>query len=196
MKNRVNLSGNASFTIDDTPVTIENFSFSYESECTPAELVTSAGFAKELLKEFKRSFKDFEVTPKKVEEPAELPTGTFTGGEPIETKPEFKLDLKGSFEVLETKLIQTEAWDSDGYGNIRWISTTDDNKEIQISLDKRCIDMHFYHFASEPVHIHVYEDRTRYTGIAGIYAEKFFKNLGVPGADEIFKMLSKVKEAD
>jgi hypothetical protein len=203
MKTRTSfIAKDTRFTFDETPIEIGTIECVFEVECSVQEMAQGGSTLMNVMKFVKDSIKEAQAssTPKEItkhEEPAELPTGTFTGGEPIGTKPEFRLNLKGSFEVLESKLISTdEQWESDGYGNISWKGEGPENKEIQISLDKKCIDMHFYGFASEPVHIHVYEDRTSYSGIAGIYAEKFFKNLGVPGADEIFKMLSKVKEAD
>lgn len=185
------------FTVEETPIEIGTIECEFEVECSVQEMAQGGSTIMNVMKFVKDSIKEAQAssTPKEItkhEEPAELLTGTFTGGEPIKVEPNFRLNLKGAFEVLESKLLQTEVWNSDGYGNIHWKG--DDNKEITISLERECISMHFYILEDHPVHITVWDNRCMFNGISSAYAEKFFKDLPMAGTEEIYKMISKVNK--
>ena len=156
MKNTINISGNASFTVNNTPVTIENFSFSYENECTPAELVTSAGFAKDLLNSFKRYFKDFEVTPASIiHNPTEAHTETPTKA--ITETPVPSTDLDKIWRDL------INAAPKDVECGLATLSLRKDDCRIDAEIEEEVINLHVF-IRNDVIHGHIYADHDSWSG--------------------------------
>lgn len=135
--------GSLNFTIDGAPIVLENITVKFSADYTAQELATGASFFKDLLKEIKPIINAATTPAPKVEEPAELPTGSFTGGEPIKAKPEKvdqKWDLPAVWEVMTSTL--PDGFKKTGVG-VCVYSYTDDNGRttIRISFKDESIDM-------------------------------------------------------
>ena len=196
MKNSMNITlGNINLVIEGQPVVLENIQLNYENEASVQELAAGASFIKDLVGEIKDMIKEAQASAAQ-HAYDQYPKVEVKAAEPkvAEAKEvNYRINLKGTFEVLEGKLNGEDAWKSDGFGNLVY-EKDDTNVAIHLKNEKIQIDIHVN---DNHYHLHVYEDHMYISGFSAVYAEKFFKELKVYGATDIWDLIKKVnKEED
>lgn len=195
MKTRTSfIAKDTRFTVEETPIEIGTIECEFEVECSVQEMAQSGSTLMNVMKFVKDSIKEAQDSAQHAYD--RYPKVEVKAAEPKVAEPKevnYRINLKGTFEVLEGKLNGEDAWKSDGFGNLVY-EKDDTNVAIHLKNEKIQIDIHVN---DNHYHLHVYEDHMYISGFSAVYAEKFFKELKAYGATDIWELIKKVnKEED